>query len=245
MVTQQYTNEFYIKRQQLTRLSAKVILGELFPSIQPSTVIDFGCATGIWLAECKRRGVKEVKGLDGAWVDEVLLEITTKEFLVHDLGAEKYVSEKKYDLALCIEVAEHLSPEAGDGLVGAITGASDVVLFSAAICGQGGTGHVNEQPQQYWVEKFALKGFVCVDLIRPAIWEDNRVNVIYKQNLLLYVREEICGELNLEDSVISSSFYFDRVHPDLFYKRVGKPKLNIYRKILKGLTLILKRLGLK
>ena len=108
-MTKQYTTDFYINRQQLTRASAEMILGLLFSKIKPGSVIDFGCATGTWLAECKRLGANSILGLDGGWVDRELLEIDSEEFTEHDFGSVKYNPGRKYDLSLCIEVAEHIS----------------------------------------------------------------------------------------------------------------------------------------
>jgi hypothetical protein len=237
-MAKQYTKDFYMERRQLTKISAEIILGLLFSKIESNSVIDFGCATGTWLAECKEQGVGTILGLDGGWVDTKLLEIEADEFLECDLGATKYISERKYDLALCIEVAEHIPKNMEETLIRSITEASDVILFSAAICGQGGTGHVNEQPQHYWAGQFAIRGYICVDLIRPQIWEHESVNVIYKQNMFLYVRKSIYKELDLEASVISELFDLDRIHPDLFFMRSSIVGAGSWTKIVKYLKYI-------
>lgn len=242
-MTKQYTADFYMQRQRQTQLSANIVLGLLFSKIEPSAVIDFGCATGVWLAECKRQGVSCVLGLDGDWVDQDLLEIGAEEFMVHNLGLTKYVPKRTYDLALCIEVAEHLSENMVEMLIDSITEASDMVLFSAAVCGQGGTGHINEQPQHYWANQFAARGYICVDLIRPKIWDDESVNVIYKQNMLLYVRKSSCKELGLDATVISEPFDLDRIHPDLFFLRSPYNIVGRGSNIIKGLKLLARGLG--
>jgi len=242
-MTKQYTTEFYKNRQQLTQTSAEIILGLLFPKIEPSSVIDFGCATGTWLAECKRLGANSILGLDGGWVDRELLEIDSEEFTEHDLGAMKYIPERKYDLSLCVEVAEHISNNMLEIFVDSITEASDVILFSAAVRGQGGTGHVSEQPQHYWAKQFAMRDYICVDLIRPKIWEHESVNVIYKQNMLLYVRKSSCKELGLEANIISELFDLDRIHPDLFFMKSIDVDAGRRANLIKGLRFIAKGLG--
>jgi len=242
-MTKQYTSDFYLKRQQQAKISAEIVLSLLFSKIRPDSVIDFGCATGSWLAECKSLGVKIVLGLDGSWVDQKLLEINGEEFKEFDLGSMRYIPKRKYDLSLCIEVAEHIPEDMAKILIESITEASDVVLFSAAVCGQGGTGHVNEQPQHFWECQFSKQGYICVDLIRPKIWEHEAVNVIYKQNMLLYVRKSIYDNLNLDVGVISTPFDLDRIHPDLFFMRSGSLPASRWGRIIKGLKLIVRGIG--
>ncbi|MBV1879122.1 MAG: class I SAM-dependent methyltransferase [Pseudomonadales bacterium] len=221
----EYTEAFYKNRASRTRLSADKILQIVFAAITAKSVLDLGCATGIWLAACKRNGSTMVVGVDGRWVDRKLLEIAEAEFREHDLGLAAYAPAKKYDLALCIEVAEHLSASMGDQLIASLTLASDRVLFSAAICEQGGTGHINEQPQHYWAGRFAQQGFVPVDLLRPLLWDDDTVNVIYKQNMLLYVKEAAVKALGVSDLVVTSPMELDRVHPDLYAERARELRL--------------------
>ena len=44
-------------------------------------------------------------------------------------------------------------------LVATITKHGDAVLFSAAIPGQGGQDHLNEQWPEYWQKKFEVNGY--------------------------------------------------------------------------------------
>jgi len=62
------------------------------------------------------------------------------------------------DVAFCLEVAEHLPAELGDRLVEFLTALAPALVFTAAHPGQGGYGHVNEQPREYWLERFAAGG---------------------------------------------------------------------------------------
>ncbi len=218
----QYTTEFFQNRKMLTQRSAEVILALLFSTVKPKSVIDLGCGTGTWLAESKKQGVSKVLGLDGKWVETKLLEISEEEFKQHDLETSIYTAADKFDLAISIEVAEHLSPVSGKNLIRSLTEASDIVLFSAAVCGQGGTGHINEQPQHYWAEQFSAHDFVCLDLIRPEIWQNDKVNIIYKQNMCLFVRSSVCLELNLEANIITTKFDLDRIHPELLRLRADR-----------------------
>ena len=95
----------------------------------------------------------------------------------------------RYDLAICLEVAEHIPDEHSRDLVDALCAAAPVVLFSAAVPGQGGTGHINERWPEYWRERFEARGYRICDVIRPRIREDRRVVWWYRQNIVIYASE--------------------------------------------------------
>src|SRR5262249_12923454 len=73
--------------------------------------------------------------------------------------------------------------------VALLTGLGPVVAFSAAIPGQGGTGHLNEQWPGYWSARFARSGYRAFDVIRPQIWMDDRIAWWFRQNIVLYVAQ--------------------------------------------------------
>src|SRR5262249_14104781 len=81
--------------------------------------------------------------------------------------------ERRFDLAICLEVAEHLPSDCAADLVTNLCNAADVVLFSAATPGQGGTRHINEQRPSYWSHLFSRNGYRCLDAIRPIIWTES------------------------------------------------------------------------
>lgn len=243
-----YTAEFFVRRRAQALASATFILELMWERLHPQSVLDAGCATGTWLAEAKRKGAHRVRGIDGPWVPREHLEIGDSEFLEHDLGQSVPCRLGRFDLVLCIEVAEHLAPEASDQFVDFLTSHSDTVLFSAAIPGQGGTGHVNEQLQSYWHGKFLKRGFECFDVIRPVVWDVPDINVIYKQNMLLYVRG---GSISLERLTageplprgISVPYDLDRVHPDLYTMRLRSAKRGVCNKIADALAAVRRRLS--
>jgi hypothetical protein len=105
-------------------------------------------------------------------------------FVAHDLE-QPLPDLGRHSLAVCLEVAEHLSPGRAQSFIADLCRLSDVVLFSAAIPGQGGTGHVNEQPPQYWAGLFEQQGYAVSGYLRWLIWDDDRVENWYRQNLLI------------------------------------------------------------
>ena len=141
---------------------------------------------------CYEAGAKTIRGVDGYWVNKDLLMIPQECFTPYDLSQPNIkaaIPEQHFDLTISSEVAEHIDRQDTDTYMDNLTSFSDVILFSAAIPGQGGTHHVNEQWPSYWVKKFAARGYVPVDCIRFKIWHDNAVLSWYRQNLMIFVKK--------------------------------------------------------
>jgi hypothetical protein len=167
--------------------SARILLTYLFKHWVPKSVIDFGCGWGTWLYACKELGVERLVGIDGDWVPKERMIDPSIDFRPTDLmkGA---VTPETFDLAMSLEVAEHLPPDAGDRFIGSLTQSANALIFSAAFIGQPGSGHINTRPHSYWAQKFLSSGFQLFDVFRPEFWNDNRVEPWYRQNTFLYVK---------------------------------------------------------
>lgn len=189
-----YTREFFDRNEETALPSARVIVPIVVSLLRPQSVVDVGCGRGAWLRAFLENGVPDVLGVDGHHLDRSRLLIPASHFLAHDLR-EPLRLRRRFDLALCLEVAEHLPQRAAATLVRGLTRAADHVLFSAAIPGQGGVGHVNEQWPSYWAGLFRELGFRCLDPIRPRIWSVPQVAWWYRQNTFLYVREEAARDV--------------------------------------------------
>jgi len=150
------------------------------------SVVDVGCGAGSWLKAFQKIGTKSIFGVDGNQTP--VLEIPRERFLRVDLD-KPFILQEKFDLAVSLEVAEHLSPASADQLVANLTNLAPAVLFSSAIPGQGGEHHINEQWPGYWAEKFEKRGFLAFDCLRLKTWEDPSVEWWYSQNILLYVKK--------------------------------------------------------
>lgn len=177
-----YSSRFYDEIRSGAQASAAVVVPRLFELVQPARVIDVGCGEGHWLLEFAELGA-EVIGLDGSYVTSSPLG---DRFLPHDLGQPlpEHLAGR-FDLAISLEVAEHLPPERAAGFVRDLCQLAPVVAFSAAIPGQGGTGHVNEQWPSYWWDLFEAEGFAVSGALRFELWNDDRVENWYRQNLLI------------------------------------------------------------
>lgn len=181
-----YNKEFYDQIDLGAMSSAIVVVPMVIQEFGlPDSVIDFGCGTGAWLHEFSIRGVKEIYGVDGS--NDGHRFLTEDQFELFDLG-EPYVPLHKYDLAITLEVAEHLPEEHANAFVANVARCSDNILWSAAVPGQRGLNHINEQWPSYWVPKFQELGFYCNGCFRYEIWDDPQVETWYKQNILLFSR---------------------------------------------------------
>lgn len=125
----------------------------LLEKLEPKSVIDLGCSSGIYLVPYLELGL-EVHGVDGA--NGVGGHIPGN-FEVFDLR-QPYIPTHKYDLCYCIETAEHIRPEFAETLVESCCRCSDTIFFSAARVGQGGESHLNCQDQPYWLDLFSKFG---------------------------------------------------------------------------------------
>jgi SAM-dependent methyltransferase len=180
-----YDDSFYDEIRRGTIRSAGVIVPLLrswfLEGIDDPTVVDVGCGQGWWAAEFQSEGVTAT-GIDGGYVEPVI-----DDFHQRDLALEIGWTGKPFDLALCLEVAEHLPEARAGSLVAELCALAPVVVFSAAIPGQGGTDHVNEQKLSWWEHLFRERDFSWID-VRASIWEDERVEPWYRQNLAAFVR---------------------------------------------------------
>jgi SAM-dependent methyltransferase len=152
---------------------------------RPTSVLDVGCCRGIWLAEWMSRGLNDVYGIDGSYVDVTRLAIPRERFSPMDLS-QAFSLSRRFDLVQALEVAEHLPESAAESFVESLTRHGDVIMFSAAVPGQGGEHHVNEQPLRYWRAKFARRGYAAYDALRPLLRGKAEVEPWYRYNLLVY-----------------------------------------------------------
>ena len=160
--------------------------------IAPTSGVDIGCGVGTWLSVYQRLGVGRIQGVEAAWVDRAQLRIPAADFAAHEV-TQPYTSSQRFDLAMSVEVAEHLPESAADGFVATLAGLADAVLFSAAIPWQGSKGHVNERWADWRCARFRTRGYLPLDALRKEAWRDERVAWWSAQNLVFYATPAWCG----------------------------------------------------
>jgi len=191
--------------------AAEEIIPFILSLLHPKSVVDVGCGIGTWLKVFKDNGVTEILGIDSWYVDKNDLKIDSADFIEYDLE-ESFKTEKKFDLAISLEVAEHLNVESADVFVKTLSELSDVLIFSAAIPNQGGQNHINEKEPEYWINKFKQNGFNVYDVLRPIFWKNPNVDSWYKQNILVFSKNQ---EQNYKLQKLDSFLNTHLVHPEI------------------------------
>lgn len=182
---QAYDRRFYDLLADTAQPSARAVLPLVLDLAPIASAVDLGCGNGGWLSVLHELGVEDVLGLDGDWVALDQLRIAADRFRRVRLDGPIAVG-RRFDLAISLEVAEHLPAERASDFVATLCGVAPLVLFSAAIPDQGGLNHVNERWPAYWAALFARHGYRAIDAVRPAVWDNPAVTWWYKQNILLY-----------------------------------------------------------
>lgn len=228
-----YDPKFYADIKQGSKASARELVGIVRGLTGCNSVVDVGCGTGEWLSVFQENGVLDILGIDGDYVDRAMLVISQDDFLAHDLKTPLKI-DRKFDLAMSVEVAEHLPESSAECFVESLTKLAPVVLFSAAIPHQEGTNHINEQWCDYWVELFAKQKFIVIDCLRSRIWQNENVEWWYKQNLLIFVEESSLSKYpELQNAYVENKMPPRLVHPELLIRYVNKSNGKMVRTALK------------
>ena len=243
-----YNDNFYLDNR--TRIkSAEEFLSHLFKYYKPKSLVDVGCGRGAWLKVAQNLGVNNLLGIDGKWNKEKLILKNTKKskvkFIYKNLN-HFFKAEKKYDLAICLEVAEHLNSSSAVNLVKSIINLSNTIVFGAAYNMQGGVMHINEREHSYWGKLFLNNNFIVFDIFRPNLWKRNNISFWYRQNTFLFVKKKskIIKILNKNNIYpLSNTDFMDCIHPELFYRRVGEQGIKYHVK--KIISLLIKKIKKK
>ncbi len=192
-----YSDKFFEYISEGSRNSAQVVCQILAPLFarDGGDILDVGCGQGVWTREFANiPNVGQAIGIDGTYVNTDQLVIPAENFIGHDLTTPLSL-DRKFALSVSLEVGEHLPKAAAAELVATLVKHAGIVLFSAAIPGQGGESHINEQPLEFWRGLFASHGYVPLDVIRPALADHPEVEPWYRYNSLLYVAKDRLGSL--------------------------------------------------
>ena len=209
-MSRDYTTEFYETIADSSMRSAAVILPLVLEryfherNTSELSAIDVGCGEGWWARAFADHGA-EVLGIDGGYVVDPAVPFEPVDI------SEPFDIGRTFDLAVCLEVAEHLPEASAAHLVAELVRLAPVVVFSAAMPRQGGTGHINCQPPSYWAELFFEHGYVCSDEFRFFFWEDPQVEPWYKSNTLLFSDKALPGT-----GAWSHGHARHVIHPDLW-----------------------------
>lgn len=205
-----YNRTFFEDEGATAKTSSQIVLPYILDKLQPNTIVDFGCGTGEWLYVAKQYDcVKKVVGVDGDYAKDVTV-LDPGEFIAKDLNGAINLNQQ-FDLAISLEVAEHIIQDCAKIFIENLTRHSDIILFSAAIPYQEGKHHVNEQYPSYWQKIFKSYGYTVCDCIRNVFWNNDDVEIWYRQNIMFYCKEELKDEL--QKKFDSDEQIIDMIHP--------------------------------
>lgn len=212
-----YDHSFFASQSGVSLASAELVVPYLLSLVPARSVVDVGCGVGTWLSVFAAHGV-EITGFDGDYVDRRALHIPAAAFHAKDLAGDWLPpAAPRFDLAVSLEVAEHLPASSAERFVAQLCAASDAVLFSAALPTQGGTAHLNEQWPSYWIALFSQHGFRPLDVVRARFWNEPRVDLCYRNNTFVFANDAALARFAaLSSAAASLPPLADVVHPERY-----------------------------
>lgn len=221
-----YDETFYDTYAAYSSGSAQKVVPHIMKLFSPKSVVDVGCGIGTWLSVFKKQGVDDILGIDGDYVNRNQLLFNQNSFLAHDLTQPLLLDKpRRFDLAISLEVGEHLPDANSDQFVTTLISLAPVVLFSAAIPYQRGTFHINEQWPNYWAKLFRQKGYATIDWLRQRIWGERQVEYYYAQNTLIYIESSYLDNFpDLKNYIVSADDeILSIVHPQKWLEANNPP----------------------
>lgn len=167
----------------------RAALQVMFQEALPPSLLDLGCGNGAWARAALDLGIRDVLGVDGGDVKKGQLLIP-RASLRSQLLSESFDLDRKFGVALCLEVAEHLNEEDAKALIANLAAHADCIYFSAACPGQPGQFHINCQWPAYWQHLFNEAGYACDDAIRWKLWDLSVLEFYYRQNMFRACRDQ-------------------------------------------------------
>jgi len=184
-----YNSKFYDNISDRSLLAAKVVSPLIFEIFKkPRSILDVGCGDGVWLSEItKKWNFQDIAAIDAPTSSFRYLSGRPEiKIIRQDFESNSNLPQNSFDIVLCLEVLEHLNEKTALEVANQISCAK-LLLFSAATPGQGGTGHINERPHQYWHQFFDSKGMLKIDCIRPQIRSQIGIPKYYMNNIFVYL----------------------------------------------------------
>lgn len=186
-----YDANFYARNLKFQAALAKYLAPWIAENLNPRSVCDFGCGCGKLLAGIGRACGCDIIGINKDMPENLQIPKAFFKQLNFTRGPVVLSDWVKFDLVISLEVAEHIPVGFADTFVFNLkTYSEKYIIFSAATPGQGGVGHVNEQPHEYWHKQFIKHGFKMRDIIRPMLKGHKEVPFWYRRNCFLYERKK-------------------------------------------------------
>lgn len=164
-------------------------------TLDPKKCLDIGCGPGFYVDALNDLGIDSI-GID---VDDRIDNHPKlfKESLLELNG------KRTADLVLCFEVAEHLDPQLGDEVVKNVVSAVEpggTLIWTAAKPGQGGVGHINCRPKEYWKNKLLEAGLTHDPDLEDSIIKHCKMGIHmgwFINNVLIFKKSTIINKFEL------------------------------------------------
>ena len=195
-----YSLKFYESvsiRAETTASKVEQLLTSIFKF---RTMVDIGSGSGIWSSTfLKASPDLIVHAVDLPGTTFTHLQMFDKQVVLQEIDFEKFIDmpPKTFDVSICVEVVEHLTPSTSEMIMDYIAAHSKLAVFSGATPGQGGTHHINERAQEFWVDSMFSRGMIAFDVIRPILSGIKDVPSYYKDNIFLFV-----SKMHLHDPLV-------------------------------------------
>jgi SAM-dependent methyltransferase len=173
------------------RRSVPHMARSIVETFQPRSVIDIGCGSGSLLVALRKLGVRRLLGVDAAEAGLDMAQARGLDVHRFNIVTNRWSGKEKFDVATSMETAEHLPAVAADVYIELLCSLAPIVIFTAANHGQGGVGHLNEQPLGYWINLFKTHGFQPLEKTVAAwqpVWHAAGVADFYTRNLMIFQR---------------------------------------------------------
>lgn len=185
-------------------------------------IIDLGCGPGIYVDEMVNLGLNAT-GYEP--------DTRTLKYSKNVRNKSLFEVEDPSDLVIFMEVAEHIPSDRNDEIVESIfrnMKDDGVLIWTAAVPGQGGDGHINCQTKDFWLKKLEKAGLVNDEEI-----QENLLNFVksdpntmgwFLNNLIVMKKKKKSKNVVF---FIEPEWSYGRVHYDLT-KYLGKYGFNCH-----------------
>ena len=218
----EYSEHFYKSVTSRALTASEVIANTLLQNCNPNSIIDIGAGDGSWIVTLASKSeAKRLIAVDlpGSNFESIKNSNKTIEVQTIDFEQEMIQNGEPYDLAICVEVIEHISSDRALRLLDWMSENCRAIIFSGATPGQGGTHHINEQSQSYWIGSMSKRGFIPIDNMRPQLINNKKVASYYRNNIFLYINSRYINEAYivelLKESITQDSFIFKDIRNSL------------------------------
>jgi hypothetical protein len=189
----QYYNSSYFK-SEIFDYDYPALAETIIKEYQPKQIIDFGCGTGALAKAFACLGV-QVQAIDGYSEPDFSTHdnIRFTKLDLNDIDAvHEFLKQfdAKFDLAISIEVAEHLNPAVSSSFIEWMTSVADVIVFSAAVPSQDGDGHINCRSRSDWYQFIKKYDFTIADTLRQHFISNPNLGLWHKFNVVDYVQKD-------------------------------------------------------